>query len=161
MRWLRPEDFTIPLHGALYRCLTTLANRGEPVDEVTVLWEAQQHGLLTASFAPQDALKLLATAAGSPEHWGEQILRRSLLHHAHTTGLHIQAYAQDPANSPHQVITGSRRALADLTAVRVRWQHATGQPTAAGPRTRPAPASRAGPPTTRANAPTASTRSSR
>ncbi|MFI7174657.1 DnaB-like helicase N-terminal domain-containing protein [Streptomyces spororaveus] len=161
MRWLRPEDFTLPLHGALYRCLTTLANRGEPVDEVTVLWEAQQHGLLTASFAPQDALKLLATAAGSPEHWGEQILRRSLLHHAHATGLHIQAYAQDPANSPHQVITGSRRALADLTAVRVRWQHATGQPTAAGPRTRPAPASRAGPPTTRANAPTASTRSSR
>ncbi|MFD3808058.1 DnaB-like helicase N-terminal domain-containing protein [Streptomyces sp. NPDC058619] len=162
MRWLRPEDFAIPLHGALYRCLTALAARGDPVDEVTVLWEAQQHGLLTPAFAAQDALELLAASAGTPEHWGEQILRRSLLHNAHTAVLHIQAFAQDPANSPHQLVTGSRRALADLTAVRARWQHATGQPPAERPRPRPAPASRAGPLTTHATrTPTVSSRSSR
>ncbi|MFD6912326.1 DnaB-like helicase N-terminal domain-containing protein [Streptomyces virginiae] len=161
MRWLRPEDFALPLHGALYRCLTALAFRGEPVDAVTVLWEAQQHGLLTQAFAPKDVLELLAAPAGPPEHWGEQILLRSLLHHAHTAGLHIRAYAQDPANSTHQVITGGRRALADLTAVRVRWQHATSPPPPGPPRARPAPASRAGPPAPRTTARAASSRSSR
>ncbi|MEU9305223.1 DnaB-like helicase N-terminal domain-containing protein [Streptomyces sp. NPDC048269] len=161
MRWLRPEDFTLPLHGALYRCLTTLASRCEPVDQVTVLWEAQHHGLLTPAFAAQDVLELLATPAGAPEHWGEQILRRSLLHHAHAAALHIQAFAQDPSNSPHQLVTGSRRALADLTAVRARWQHATGQPPVERPRTRPAPTTRAGPPAPRTSTTTVSSRSSR
>ncbi|MCY0928195.1 replicative DNA helicase [Streptomyces sp. H27-H1] len=162
MRWLRPEDFAVPLHGALYRCLTSLAARGDPVDEVTVLWEAQQHGLLTEAFTAQAALDMLAASAGVPEHWGEQILRRSLLHHAHTTGRHIQAFTHDPANSPHQLVTGSRRALADLTSVRARWQHVTSQTPAERPRPRPAPASRAGPPTPRTTrAPTVSTRSSR
>lgn len=162
MRWLRPEDFAAPLHGALYRCLNSLAARGDPVDTVTVLWEAQQHGLLTPAFTAQDALDMLSDGAGVPEHWGEQILRRSLLHHARTAGLHIQAFTHDPANSPHQLVTGSRRALADLTTVRARWQHATGQTPVERPRPRPAPASRAGPPTPRTTrAPTVSARSSR
>lgn len=158
MRWLRPEDFTTALYGGLYRCLTSLASRGEPVDKVTVLWEAQQHGLLTTAFGPQEALELLAAPAGTPEHWGEQILRRSLLRHAHLAGLHIQAFAADLANSPHQVITGSRRALAHLAAVRARWQHAARQPAAGPP---PVPASRAGPSQQRPSNPTASSRSLR
>ncbi|MFJ9549883.1 DnaB-like helicase N-terminal domain-containing protein [Streptomyces erythrochromogenes] len=158
MRWLRPEDFTTALYGGLYRCLTSLASRGEPVDKVTVLWEAQQNGLLTSAFGPQEALELLDSPAGPPEHWGEQILRRALLRHAHLAGLHVQAFAEDLTNSPHQVITGSRRALAHLAGVRARWQHATRQPTAPRP---PAPASRAGPAQQRIRAPAASPRSSR
>lgn len=161
MRWLRPEDFTVPLHGVLYRCMASLAYRGAPIDAVTVLWEAQYHGLLAFGATAREVLDLLATPAGSPEHWGEQILQRSLLHHAHTTGLHIHAFTDDPANTPHQLITGSRRALADLGAVRARWQHATRPQSAGPPRTKPAPASRAGPATPRVTPPAVSTRASR
>ncbi|WP_324290106.1 DnaB-like helicase N-terminal domain-containing protein [Streptomyces antarcticus] len=161
MRWLRPEDFTVPLHGVLYRCMASLAYRGDPIDAVTVLWEAQHHGLLASGTTAREVLDLLATPAGSPEHWGEQILQRSLLHHAHTTGLHIRACAEDPTNTPHQLITGSRRALADLGAVRARWQHATRPPSAVHPRAKTAPASRAGPPTPRTTPPAVSTRASR
>ncbi|CAM5328244.1 hypothetical protein SAVIM338S_00872 [Streptomyces avidinii] len=158
MRWLRPEDFTTALYGGLYRCLTSLASRGEPVDKVTVLWEAQQNGLLTSTFGPQEALELLDSPAGPPEHWGEQILRRALLRHAHLAGLHVQAFAQDLTNTPHQVITGSRRALAQFAGVRARWQHATHQSTSPRP---PVPASRAGPSPQRTRAPAASPRPSR
>ncbi|GAA2624495.1 DnaB-like helicase N-terminal domain-containing protein [Streptomyces spororaveus] len=161
MRWLRPEDFTVPLHGVLYRCMASLTHRGDPIDAVTVLWEAQHHGLLASGATAREVLDLLTAPAGSPEHWGEQILQRSLLHHAHTTGLHIHAYTNDPANTPHQLITGSRRALADLGAVRARWQHATRPPSAGPPRTKPAPASRAGPATPRVTPPAVSTRASR
>ncbi|WP_236647185.1 DnaB-like helicase N-terminal domain-containing protein [Streptomyces mobaraensis] len=36
-RWLQADDFTLPLHHALFRGLTTLAHRGEPIDPVTVV----------------------------------------------------------------------------------------------------------------------------
>ncbi|MDX3616492.1 DnaB-like helicase N-terminal domain-containing protein [Streptomyces europaeiscabiei] len=146
VRWLLPEDFNRPLHAGLWQCLTTLARRREPVDPVTVLWEAQQRGLLDDGNEPGEVLRLLAEPAGSVEHWGERALQRSLLATAEHTGRHIEAYAGDPANTPFQLVVGARRSLADIGAVRTRWQHATG--TVPPQRPRPAPTTRAGPPTT-------------
>lgn len=156
MRWLQAGDFAHPLHGALFQCVTALMRRGNPVDPITVLWEAQHHGLLTVDTVPADLISLVSTPVGSPEHWGERILQRALLAQAHTVALRIAALADDPANTPHQLTTGSRRALADFTAVRTRWQRATAKPAQPSPlRTgRARPTTRAGP-TPRATAPTA------
>ncbi|WP_172381145.1 DnaB-like helicase N-terminal domain-containing protein [Streptomyces sp. MNP-20] len=132
MRWLAPEDFALPLHSALWQCLTSLIHCGTPIDPVTVLWQAQRHGLLSHDITPTDLLALLSTPVGSPEHWGEKVLQRAVLTRALSVALRITAYADDPANSPHQLATGGRRALADLTALRSRWQHATSP---AAPRT--------------------------
>ncbi|WP_433453695.1 DnaB-like helicase N-terminal domain-containing protein [Streptomyces sp. CA-142005] len=148
VRWLLPDDLTRPLHAGLWQCLTALARRREPVDPVTVLWEAQQRGLLDNGCEPGDVLRLLAEPAGSVEHWGERALQRSLLATADHAGQRIWAYAGDPANTPFQLVVGARRALADISAVRTRWQQATG--TVPPPRPCPAPATRAGPPTTTA-----------
>ncbi|WP_328939221.1 replicative DNA helicase [Streptomyces tauricus] len=147
-RWLLPGDFTHPLHAGLWQCLVTLHRRNEPVDPVTVLWEAQQHGLLDDGSEPGKILRLLAQPTPSSEHWGERILRRFLLATAANTARRIGAYADDPANTPFQLVVGTRRALADLAAIQTRWQHATG---AVPPqRPRPASAPRASPPTTTA-----------
>ncbi|WP_078625153.1 DnaB-like helicase N-terminal domain-containing protein [Streptomyces iakyrus] len=148
VRWLLPDDFHLPLHAGLWQCLTALARRREPVDPVTVLWEAQQRGLLNGGSEPGEVLRMLADPAGSVEHWGERALKRSLLANADYTGRRIEAYAGDPANTPFQLVVGARRSLADIGAIRTRWQHATGAvPT---PRPRPAPTTRTGPPTTTA-----------
>ncbi|WP_282793126.1 DnaB-like helicase N-terminal domain-containing protein [Streptomyces sp. CC224B] len=146
MRWLVPEDFALPLHAALWQCLTSLAHRGDPVDPITMLWEAQHHGLLTHGTTSTDLLALLSTPVASPEHWGEKVLERALLSRAQTAALSIAALTDDPANSSHQLITGSRRALAELTAVRSRWHQATAPatPRTAHPARTPA-APRAGP----------------
>ncbi|MFF0698053.1 DnaB-like helicase N-terminal domain-containing protein [Streptomyces tendae] len=159
VRWLLPDDLTVALHTGLWQCLTALARRGEPVDPVTVLWEAQQRGLLDDASAPDEVLRLLAEPAGSVEHWGERALQRSLLATAEHTGRRIQAYADDPANTPFQLVVGARRALAEVAAVRTRWHHAT----AATPpqRQRPTPTTRAGPPTTRATPTARSSRATR
>lgn len=148
VRWLLPDDLTLPLHAGLWKCLTALARRREPVDPVTVLWEAQQRGLLDDGSEPGEVLQLLAEPAGSVEHWGELALQRSILATADHTGRRIEAYAGDPANTPFQLVVGARRALADIGAVRTRWQHATG--TVPTPRERPASTTRAGPPATTA-----------
>ncbi|WP_329472461.1 replicative DNA helicase [Streptomyces sp. NBC_01723] len=148
VRWLVPDDLAVPLHAGLWQCLTTLARRGEPIDPVTVLWEAQQRGLLDDGSEPGEVLRMLAEPAGSVGHWAERALQRSLLATAKHTGRRIEAYAGDPANTPFQLVVGARRALADIAAVRTRWQHATG--TTPPQQRRPAPAIRAGPPTTTA-----------
>ncbi|MFD9441262.1 DnaB-like helicase N-terminal domain-containing protein [Streptomyces sp. NPDC060006] len=148
VRWLLPDDLTLPLHAGLWQCLTTLARRGEPVDPVTVLWEAQQRGVLDDGSNPGEVLRLLAEPAGSVEHWGERALQRSLLATADHTGRRIEAYAGDPANTPFQLVVGARRSLADIGAARTRWQHATGM--VPPQRRSPAPGARAGPPTTTA-----------
>ncbi|MBB4984216.1 hypothetical protein GGE06_005162 [Streptomyces sp. SFB5A] len=61
----------------------------------------------------------------------------------------IQAYSDDPLNTPFQLVAGARRALADIGAVRTRWQHATGRPlperARAAPTTRPGPSTRRAP----------------
>ncbi|NEC64589.1 DnaB-like helicase N-terminal domain-containing protein [Streptomyces sp. SID9727] len=153
MRWLQPDDFTLPLHAALWQCLTALVHNGEPVDAVTVLWEAQHRGLLSGGLDPRDLIDLVSTPVGSAEYWGERVLQRALLARAVEVGTRIAAYAQDPANTPHQLITGSRRALADLTTLRTRWKRSTTPPSP--PRAPRGPAvSRAGPPP-RTTAPTA------
>ncbi|MGI5423812.1 DnaB-like helicase N-terminal domain-containing protein [Streptomyces sp. CA-179760] len=159
VRWLLPEDLTLPLHAGLWQCLTTLARRNEPVDPVTVLWEAQQRGLLDDGSEPGGVLRMLAEPAGSLEHWGERALQRSLMATAEHTGRRIEAYAGNPANTPFQLVVGARRALADIAAVRTRWQHATG--TTPPQQRRPAPTTRAGPPTTTAAHAARSTRATR
>ncbi|MFD9601261.1 DnaB-like helicase N-terminal domain-containing protein [Streptomyces sp. NPDC059970] len=151
MRWLTPGDFTHSLHAGLWQCLTALTRRGTPVDPMTVLWEARHRGLLNTGAKPKELLELLSGTAGSPEHWGERILQRSVLMTAHHTGRRIEAYTDDPATTPYQLVAGSRRALADLSAVRTRWQHAISPtPTNNPTRTRATATPRAGPPRTTA-----------
>ncbi|MGW0710200.1 DnaB-like helicase N-terminal domain-containing protein [Streptomyces sp. NPDC002643] len=125
MRWLTEADFLLPLHAALWQSITALVHRGGMVDPITVLGEAQHRGLLTGTLTPKDLMALVSTPAGSPEYWGEKILQRALLARAHTVAARITAYTDDLANTPHQLVTGSRRALADLGSLRTRWMRAT------------------------------------
>ncbi|WP_329343638.1 replicative DNA helicase [Streptomyces sp. NBC_01352] len=125
MRWLTEADFLLPLHAVLWQSITSLVHRGDMVDPITVLGEAQHRGLLTGTLTPEDLMALVSTPAGSPEYWGEKILQRALLARAQTVAARITAYTDDLANTPHQLVTGSRRALADLNSLRTRWMRAT------------------------------------
>lgn len=138
MRWLTGEDFTRPLHSGLWQCLTTLVHRRAPVDPVTVLWQAQQRGALGNTTDAREVLGFLAKPDVSAPYLAERILHRSLLATAHHVGRRIEAFTDDPANSPYQLVAGSRRALAELTAIRTRWQQATSPATGPPPRTIPA-----------------------
>ncbi|MGW4345353.1 DnaB-like helicase N-terminal domain-containing protein [Streptomyces sp. NPDC004690] len=156
MRWLTAGDFTRPLHAGLWQCLTALVRRRAAVDPVTLLWEAQQRGVLGSTDDPKDLLGVLSEPDASAPYLGERVLQRSVLATAHHAGRRIAACTDDPATTPYQLVVGARRALADLGAIRARWQHATGPVPPRRPR--PAPAIRAGPPTTRIAPTTRATR---
>lgn len=144
--------------GATDRPVPTVCAGGGPggaaVDPLTVLWEAQHQQLLTAEFAPSELIALVSDPVGSPDYWGERVLRRALLGQAHAVELRLGILTDDQANTVHQLITGNRRALAGLSAIRVRWQHATSPaPQSRPPRTESTAAPRAGPPRTTAPPP--------
>ncbi|MEU1821334.1 DnaB-like helicase N-terminal domain-containing protein [Streptomyces abikoensis] len=127
--WIQPDDFTDLIHGQLYQCLTALAHRGDAIDPVTVLWEAQYRGLLTHGRDPATIISMVSHPAGSPEHWAERIHQRSFLARAQTTAFTILAFTNDSANTPHQLITGARRAMSDFIEYGTRRRRAHSPPT--------------------------------
>ncbi|WP_371659518.1 DnaB-like helicase N-terminal domain-containing protein [Streptomyces sp. NBC_00280] len=151
VNWLRPGDFADPAHGQLYRCLGALHHRGEPIDRITVLWEAQRRGLLADGTLTAEQLTAICDGVGpgSAEWLGEQIMRSSVTRTAATSARAIRALAENETLAPGRLINHALHALGPLDEVRARWQTANGHPAPAPPP--PAPPTE-GPPTTRVHA---------
>ncbi|MFF3536406.1 DnaB-like helicase N-terminal domain-containing protein [Streptomyces sp. NPDC002466] len=128
--WLRPGDFADPAHGQLYRCLAALHHRGEPIDRITLLWEAQRRGLLADGTLSGDQLTAICdgVGAGSPEWLGEQVLRASVARTATASARAVRALAENESLPPGQLINHALHALGPLDEVRTRWQAANGRP---------------------------------
>ncbi|MFG2676380.1 DnaB-like helicase N-terminal domain-containing protein [Streptomyces sp. NPDC048445] len=143
--WLRPGDFADPAHGQLYRCLGALHHRGEPIDRVTLLWEAQRRGLLADGTLSSDQLAAICDGVGpgSAEWLGELVMRSSVTRTAATSARVIRALAENDALPPGRLINHALHALGPLDEVRARWQAANGRPAPTPPTPGPSPA---GPP---------------
>ncbi|MEE4543634.1 DnaB-like helicase N-terminal domain-containing protein [Streptomyces sp. V4-01] len=138
--WLRPQDFAAPAHGQLYRCLGALHHRGEPVDQVTLLWEAQRRGLLADGTVTGEQITAICQGVGpgSAQWLGEEVIRSSLLRTAASAARTLRDLASADALAPGPLINHSLAALVVLDDVRRRWTTATGPP--APPPTRSEPA---------------------
>lgn len=147
--WLRPGDFAEAGHGRLYRCLGALHHRGEPIDQLTVLWEAQRRGLLADGVLTDEQVGGICEGfgVGSAEFLGEQIMRSSLTRTAATSAGAIRALAEDEALAPGWLISHALHALGPLDEVRARWRTATDEPA-----TTPLPATADPPPPARSEA---------
>jgi replicative DNA helicase len=138
--WLRPGDFTTPAHQHLFRCLAALHHRGEPIDPLTVLWEARHRGLLTGhTLTPGHLAALAAPGPGGAAWLGERVLRTAVLRTATTTALAIRALAADPTLAPGRLIAHAQHALTSLDEIRTRWHTATTPPTGPAPGAQPGP----------------------
>jgi replicative DNA helicase len=130
--WLRPEDFSAHAHARIYQCLTTLRHRGEPVDAVTVLWEAQRRGALAdGTFTgPDDVLHLCDAPAadGMAGHLGERIVRAAFIRTGLEAVHQLRVLADDASHAPDRLISHSLLALRPVQAVHQRWQAAHGTP---------------------------------
>ncbi|GHG27416.1 DnaB-like helicase N-terminal domain-containing protein [Streptomyces zaomyceticus] len=149
--WLRPGDFADPVHGQLYQCLGALHHRGEPIDRITLLWEAQRRGLLADGTLSEDRFTAICdgVGAGDAEWLGKQVMRSSLTRTAVATAHAVRALAEDEVLAPGRLINHALYALGPLDEVRARWQTANGQPASRAPATATSPC---GPPAARVHA---------
>ncbi|MEV0372582.1 DnaB-like helicase N-terminal domain-containing protein [Streptomyces sp. NPDC050636] len=75
--WLHPGDFADAGHQQIYRSLGALHHRGEPIDQLTVLWETQRRGALAdRTLDAERVLRICdpSVFAGSAEYVGEQVV---------------------------------------------------------------------------------------
>ncbi|MFJ1779994.1 DnaB-like helicase N-terminal domain-containing protein [Streptomyces sp. NPDC088180] len=121
--WLRPGDFADPTHGQLYRCLGALHHRGEPIDRITLLWEAQRRGLLANGSLSSEQLTAVCEGMvpGSADWFGQRVMRSSLTRTAAASAQAIRTLAQDEALGPGRLTNHALHALGPLDEVRARW----------------------------------------
>ncbi|MER5183256.1 DnaB-like helicase N-terminal domain-containing protein [Streptomyces sp. NPDC002896] len=125
--WLISEDFAVPLHGSLYRCLGALIHRAEPVDGLTLLWEAQRRGLLDEPGVTEYVAAVCSEPGAASAEWlGERVLRASLIRTTAQVARSIQELVDDSRHSPGHLIGLTLTALAPAEHIRSRWHAATG-----------------------------------
>ncbi|MEU8687715.1 DnaB-like helicase N-terminal domain-containing protein [Streptomyces sp. NPDC048665] len=122
VRWLRPGDFADPGHQQIFRALGALHHRGEPIDQLTVLWEVQRRGVLADGTLDAERVRrvcnpLVGLAA---EHFGEQVVQASLVRTATLAAQRVGALADRDALAPGQLIGYALHALGPLDDVRRR-----------------------------------------
>ncbi|WP_326765310.1 helicase DnaB [Streptomyces sp. NBC_01591] len=149
--WLRPVDFADPAHGQVYRCLGALHHRGEPIDRITLLWEAQRRGLLADGTLSGEQLIAIGDGMlpGSAEWFGHRVMRSSLTRTAAASARAVRALAEDEALGPGRLINHALHALGPLDEVRARWATAKGSP---APKPTASAPSAGGPPPARVQA---------
>ncbi|KPI02835.1 DnaB domain protein helicase domain protein [Actinobacteria bacterium OK074] len=118
--YLRPDDLSHPVHRELVRCLLALDHRGDAIDPVTILWEAEHRGLLQSGITARYVLDACASSSFDPEYLACRLLDHAIIDTATRTAAVIRQYTNDITLSPHQIITAGRRTLGALTAVRIR-----------------------------------------
>ncbi|WP_416484243.1 DnaB-like helicase N-terminal domain-containing protein [Streptomyces sp. CL12] len=157
--WLRPGDFAAPGHGQLYRCLGVLHHRGEPIDRMTVLWEAQRRGLLADGTLSAEEIGAICDGVGlgGADWLGEQIMRSSVTRTAAASARAVRALAEDESLAPGRLIGHALHALGPLDEVRARWGTANGHgaPVAPPPPVEEAAAARVRAALARSTSPTA------
>ncbi|MFD4749171.1 DnaB-like helicase N-terminal domain-containing protein [Streptomyces rubiginosohelvolus] len=126
--WLRPGDFADRGHGQLYRCLGALHHRGEPIDRITLLWEAQRRGLLADGTLSGEQLTAICDGVGpgSAEWLGERVMRSSVTRTAAASARAVRTLAEDEALGLGPLVNHALYLLGPLDEVRTRWQLATG-----------------------------------
>jgi hypothetical protein len=87
--WLRPGHFAQAEHGELYAVMLDMTAAGQPVDPVTVSWEASRRGIEADAADLADGMGTLAVASAWEVH------RHGLLAQVARAGRDIQASADD------------------------------------------------------------------
>ncbi|MDP9613689.1 DnaB-like helicase N-terminal domain-containing protein [Streptomyces demainii] len=122
VRWLRPGDFADAGHQQIYRALGALHHRGEPVDQLTVLWEVQRRGALADGTLDAERVRRVCDplVGLSAEHFGGQVVQASLVRTAASAARQVEGLADRDALAPGQLIGYALHALGPLDDVRRR-----------------------------------------
>ncbi|MGW7523031.1 DnaB-like helicase N-terminal domain-containing protein [Streptomyces sp. NPDC054783] len=122
VQWLRPGDFADRGHQQIYQALGALHHRGEPIDQLTVLWEVQRRGALVDGTLDAERVRRLCDplVGLAAEHVGEQVVQASLVRTATLAAQQVGELADHDALAPGQLIGYALHALGPLDDVRRR-----------------------------------------
>jgi len=106
--WLRPEHFARPEHGQLYAVLRDLHAFRQPVDQLTVTWQAGRCGITA------DPASLSGGTGAFAVSSARDVYRLAMLARVERAALGIQADAADAAKSPPQLLKSAAARISAL-----------------------------------------------
>lgn len=114
--WLQPDDFRSPARRDLYCALCDVADRGTPIEAVTVMWAAQTAGLLHhGGLTAEDVLGLAEAAPpGDPVLYARDVLADSIRAHTVSGAAGLRALARRVDLDPADLLAQSDRRLHDV-----------------------------------------------
>ncbi len=115
--WLRPEHFTLPEHGQLYAVMRDLHASRQPVDPLTVAWEASRRGITADPASMCGGTGAFAVASA------RNVCRHGTLARIERAGLGIQADSADAALSPPRLLQSAGTRIHNLEPELSRDRH--------------------------------------
>jgi len=120
--WLRPEDFSRHDMRVLYTAIVDVAEHGQPVDGVTVMWAALRTNGSTDHLNHEAVARL--SQAGVPGYAAvaaREVLEASLRSHTTSTARQLESVARTAQMRPPKVMQSVRRELDGVTFSCQRW----------------------------------------
>ncbi|TNC27240.1 replicative DNA helicase [Amycolatopsis alkalitolerans] len=117
---LRPGDFYLPKHQAVYDCVLDLYGRGEPADPITVSAELERRGELARVGGAPYLHTLIATVptAANAGYYAEIVAEKAILRRLVEAGTRIVQYGYGAANEGgeiNEVVDRAQAAIYEVT----------------------------------------------
>ncbi|HKS45288.1 MAG TPA: replicative DNA helicase [Amycolatopsis sp.] len=117
---LRPGDFYLPKHQAVYDCVLDLYGRGEPADPITVSAELERRGELARVGGAPYLHTLIATVptAANAGYYAEIVAEKAVLRRLVEAGTRIVQYGYGAANEGgdiNEVVDRAQAAIYEVT----------------------------------------------
>jgi len=122
--WLQPDDFHDPARRDVYRALCDVADRGTPIEPVTVMWAAHTAGRLhPGGMTAKDVLGLADSAPpGDPVVYARDVLADAIRAHTVRAAAGLCGLARRVDLTPADLLAQSDRRLSDVTDHAARLQ---------------------------------------
>lgn len=114
---LKPGDFYRDAHRAIFEGISALANRGEPVDMVTVAEELRQRGVLeqVGGVSYLAALANCVPTAANVEHYARIVEEKSILRSLISASGRITQMGYDASNEVDYILDEAERSIFQIT----------------------------------------------
>ncbi len=118
---LRAEDFSRAGHATIFDAVGHLANRGEPVDAITVADRLEASGDLERVGGKPYLLDITNTVptAANVRYYAEIVKRTSLLRRLIKAGTHVAQLGYEPPDDVDAVVEQAEKAVFDVTQARI------------------------------------------
>ena len=112
---LRPEDFYIPAHQMLFRCVLQLQEQGRPVDVVTVMGMMSDEDLSKAGGVEYIAsLVDIITTSANVSHYADMVRDRSTLRQLIGVAVEMTESCYDQPDNVTEVVEGAEKRIFSL-----------------------------------------------
>ena len=124
LEWIKPEDFYRGAHRLIFQAMIDLADRGEPIDVITLTEIIQTRGQMeaTGGQAPLVALVDSVPTSANVENYARIVREKAILRRLIEAGTDIVASGLEGADDVDAIVDAAQRRIFEVAERRVRGQ---------------------------------------